>query len=242
MFNIKIPVNFSSPYKAENIQDFWARWHMTLTRFFTGYLYIPLGGNRKGTFRTCLNILIVFLVSGIWHGAGYTFILWGLLHGILNVLTRLFHQWKKQIPLLQNHTGFFFQVRRLLAVAATFVAVNIAWVFFRADSVSQALAILRSLFDLHTPGVYAELASFFNLPEIRYILKILRADTFAFSSYFAMIVFCLISAFLIWGCKNIAETENQLKPNTVKCVLLSMLFLYCLISLSGVSSFLYFNF
>lgn len=242
LFNLKIPVNFSSPYKAENIQDFWGRWHMTLTRFFTCYLYIPLGGNRKGSFRTYLNILIVFFVSGIWHGAGYTFILWGLLHGILNVLTRLFHQFKKRIAFLQKDAKFFQKLRKILAVAATFIAVNITWVFFRADSVSQAFSVLGSLFAFDKPSVLAELASFFNLPEIWYILKALGLYQFSGSTYIAMIAFCLISAFLIWGCKNIAETEKRVQPTAVKCVLLSMLFLWCLTSLSGVSSFLYFNF
>lgn len=89
MMNIDITMNFNSPYKAISIVDFWKRWHITLTRFFTRYIYIPLGGNRKGTLRTYFNILIVFFVSGIWHGANWTFILWGILHGIANVFTRM---------------------------------------------------------------------------------------------------------------------------------------------------------
>lgn len=92
LFNIRIPVNFLSPYKSKNILEFWDRWHITLTRFFTRYLYIPLGGSRKGMLRTCVNVLLVFLVSGFWHGAGWSFIVWGLLHGVLSVLTRL---WRK---------------------------------------------------------------------------------------------------------------------------------------------------
>ena len=91
MMNIKLPVNFNSPYKAVSLSDFWDRWHMTLTRFFTKYIYIPLGGNRKGNARTRLNILIVYLVSGFWHGANWTFILWGILHGIVSVFERIVH-------------------------------------------------------------------------------------------------------------------------------------------------------
>ena len=102
MFNIVIPRNFNSPYKALNIIDFWSRWHMTLTRFFTEYLYIPLGGNRKGKMRTYLNIMIVFLLSGLWHGANWTFILWGGLHGAANVLTRAFRStWEKMNTVFQ---------------------------------------------------------------------------------------------------------------------------------------------
>lgn len=90
MFNIKLPMNFNSPYKATTITEFWKRWHITLTRFFTQYVYIPLGGNRKGKIRTYINVLIVFLLSGIWHGANYTFIVWGILQGVGSVITRIF--------------------------------------------------------------------------------------------------------------------------------------------------------
>ena len=96
MFNIKIPMNFNSPYKALSIVDFWNRWHLTLTRFLRTYVYFPLGGSRKGTVRTYINIIIVFLVSGLWHGANWTFIFWGFLHGVANALTRLF---KKSVEL-----------------------------------------------------------------------------------------------------------------------------------------------
>lgn len=96
MFNIKLPQNFNSPYKATSIVDFWVRWHMSLTRFLREYVYFPLGGSKKGKARTYLNIMIVFLVSGIWHGANWTFILWGVLHGVLNCLTRACDKlWKK---------------------------------------------------------------------------------------------------------------------------------------------------
>lgn len=242
LFNIRIPVNFSSPYKAENIQDFWGRWHMTLTRFFTGYLYIPLGGNRKGTLRTYLNILIIFFVSGIWHGAGYTFILWGFLHGLLNVFTRMFHKFKGHISFLAKDTGVLHQLRRILAITATFLLLNITWVFFRADSVTQALTVLGNLFDFGRTSAITELASFFNQTEVWYLLKVFHIDQFSFSPYLGMAAYCLLSAFILWGCKNIAETENHFRPRAVSCILLSALFLWCLTSLSGVSSFLYFNF
>ncbi|MGL5964435.1 MAG: MBOAT family O-acyltransferase, partial [Fusobacteriaceae bacterium] len=100
MFNIVLPLNFNSPYKALNIQDFWKRWHMTLGRFLTNYLYIPLGGNRKGDKRTLLNLLLVFLVSGVWHGAGWNFILWGGLHGISILIHRVWKSKKIYMPKL----------------------------------------------------------------------------------------------------------------------------------------------
>ena len=88
LFNVELPANFNSPYKSSSITEFWGRWHMSLTRFLRTYIYIPLGGNRKGMARTCLNVMIVYLVSGIWHGANWTFVLWGLLHGALCCLNR----------------------------------------------------------------------------------------------------------------------------------------------------------
>ena len=90
MFNFEFPQNFNSPYKAATIGDFWKRWHITLTRFFTRYVYIPLGGSREGKFKTYINIMIVFLISGIWHGANLTFILWGFIHGVILVFEKIF--------------------------------------------------------------------------------------------------------------------------------------------------------
>ena len=92
LFNIKLPINFNSPYKATSIQDFWRRWHITLSRFLREYIYIPLGGNRKGEFRTCCSLMATFLIGGIWHGAGWTFLFWGFLHGIAIVIHRT---WRK---------------------------------------------------------------------------------------------------------------------------------------------------
>lgn len=98
MMNIDLPVNFDSPYKAVTITDFWSRWHKTLTRFFTKYIYIPLGGNRKGLLRTCINIMIVYLCSGFWHGANWTFVLWGCMHGLFSIITRCCSRFFRKIP------------------------------------------------------------------------------------------------------------------------------------------------
>lgn len=134
LFNIKLPLNFNAPYKACDFQDFWRRWHMTLNRFLTQYLYIPLGGSRRGEVRTLVNIFIVFLVSGIWHGAGWTFIVWGILHGLTMMVNRL---WKKYGVTLPNW----------MAIPLTFFLVNIFWVFFRAESLSDAMLIVQSMFN-----------------------------------------------------------------------------------------------
>ena len=136
LFNIKMPINFNSPYKALDIQDFWRRWHITLSKFLTTYLYIPLGGNRKGKYRTYINIFIIFFVSGVWHGAGWTFIVWGTLHGVASIICRW---WKL--------AGF--KMNKVLAWMTTFLFVHLAWVFFRAATFTDALTVLKAMFGLN---------------------------------------------------------------------------------------------
>ena len=97
MLNITLPINFNSPYKALSIRDFWKRWHISLTKFFTKYVYIPLGGSKKGKLFTYLNTMIVFCISGLWHGANFTFILWGVLHGIFMILDRIFDKYENKV-------------------------------------------------------------------------------------------------------------------------------------------------
>ncbi|MCG8525517.1 MAG: MBOAT family protein [Opitutales bacterium] len=132
-FGINLPINFNSPYKARNIQDFWARWHMTLSRWLRDYLYIPLGGNRKGEARTYRNLFIVFLLGGIWHGAGWTFIVWGVLHGVGSMFFRVWQKMKMPMP-------------SVVAWLITFIYAHIGWVFFRAPNVSEGWSMLKRLF------------------------------------------------------------------------------------------------
>ncbi len=163
LFNIKLPINFNSPYKALNIQDFWRRWHITLSRFLRDYIYIPLGGNRKGRFRTYYNLFVTFLIGGIWHGAGWTFVFWGFLHGIGMVIHRFFKE-------------LGYSMNKYLAWFITFVFVNITWVFFRAKEWDDAIRLLKGMF-----GFYG-----FKLPQINYFnvenypaLFVLIISTFA---------------------------------------------------------------
>jgi D-alanyl-lipoteichoic acid acyltransferase DltB (MBOAT superfamily) len=139
LFNIRLPQNFNSPYKAASIQDFWRRWHMTLSRFLREYIYIPLGGNRKGRLRTYFNNMAVFLIGGFWHGAGWTFIMWGFLHGAAQVIQRIWNERGRPLP-------------RRLAWAITFLFVNVTWVFFRAESFGQALRLLKGMAGLNGFG------------------------------------------------------------------------------------------
>jgi len=133
MFNIKLPINFNSPYKALDIQDFWHRWHITLSRFLRDYIYIPLGGNREGRCRTYINLMIVFLIGGLWHGAAWTFVFWGFLHGAAIIIHRI---WKT----------LNYKLNKILAWFITFNFINITWVFFRARSWDDAIKILKGMF------------------------------------------------------------------------------------------------
>lgn len=141
LFGIKLPINFNSPYKSANIIEFWRRWHITLSNFLRDYLYIPLGGNRKGQIRQCINLIIVMLLGGLWHGSGWTFVVWGGLHGIYLVIN---HQWRSFRRSLGQDLGQSRWWSRGLACLVTFLAVVVGWVFFRADNIADAIALLKA--------------------------------------------------------------------------------------------------
>jgi len=132
LFNIRLPINFNSPYRALDIQDFWRRWHITLSNWLRDYVYIPLGGNRRGPSRTYVNLLITFLLGGLWHGAGWTFVIWGAMHGVALCVQRL---WQ----------GAGRRLHPWLALGVTFLFVNFAWVFFRALTFDDALRLLKGM-------------------------------------------------------------------------------------------------
>ncbi len=143
ILGIDVMKNFDCPYLAGSIAEFWRRWHISLSTWLRDYLYIPLGGNRKGKLRRNINVLIVFAVSGLWHGANWTFVLWGLIHGVYQVIGYLLRPVRDFVITRSgvNRKGFS---HRLLRIIVTFILVNYAWVFFRAKTVSQALTIIRS--------------------------------------------------------------------------------------------------
>lgn len=136
LFGIDLMKNFKSPYFSKNIKEFWSRWHISLSSWFKDYLYIPLGGNRKGKIRTCINYLIVFLTSGLWHGANLTFVFWGFLHGVAQVFENLFFSKNKRIK----------KIPSFIRVMIIFVFCTLAFVFFRASSINEAFLIFRKIF------------------------------------------------------------------------------------------------
>lgn len=140
MFGIQLPLNFNAPYRATSIIDFWRRWHMTLSRFLRDYLYIPLGGSRKGPTRRYVNLMITMLLGGLWHGAGWTFVVWGGLHGLMLVVN---HLWRRVFP-WRLETWWSLACARLV----TFLAVTVAWIFFRAETFGGAVTVFKGMMNL----------------------------------------------------------------------------------------------
>ena len=243
MFNFDIPMNFNSPYKALSVADFWKRWHMTLTRFLTRYIYIPLGGNRKGRARTYLNIMIVFLISGIWHGANWTFILWGVIHGLGQCFNRAFGGlYAKMVNCLQKGSIGRIMLYPLKAVQwlITFAFVNITCLLFRADSVKEWTDILKRL-SVPYYNIRKELLEAFRIPKLNQLLGLFGAsiddNAVLYIGMYAMMAFALIICLFF---KN--NYERRYEKNALSLIFTWALLFICVLSLSSVSVFLYFNF
>lgn len=228
LLNITLPINFDSPYKAISIRDFWKRWHISLTRFFTKYIYIPLGGNKKGIFFTCMNTMIVFVISGIWHGANWTFILWGIIHGLLCVFDRIFE--KKQDKI-------FLYVRWLV----TFVIVNVLWLLFRSDTIQQWWEILKKMILMQNLNVSDGIINSFNLQE-----SILLSDILGIGCLvekirgFWMYIYILMAGGLCLLFENNYRTVY--KKSWIMMIVSAIAFVWGVISLSGETVFVYNNF
>ncbi len=233
MMNIKLPHNFDSPYKAVSIEDFWRRWHMTLTGFLRKYIYFPLGGSRRGKIRTYINIMIIFLISGIWHGANYTFIIWGLIHGMLNCFDRLI---KKLMPEKQN------TLVKCIRVVFTFTAVNFLWLLFRCGSLSQAAMLFGRLFEGRTEGMTAVISSGFNIPEFRIVESFVPFAASMVTKMPALpaYIFLGAAAAVVFVCRNSHETE--FKPDVKTALFTIAALFWSVMSFTGISSFIYAGF
>lgn len=227
-FNIDLPINFDSPYKALSIRDFWKRWHISLTVFFTKYLYIPLGGSRKGKVRTYINILIVFLTSGIWHGANWTFILWGILHGLFNVIDRISEKYKKNIL-------------NFIKWICTFIIVNILWLLFRSESIEQWLHLLCKALCLCSLEISDGLIETFVLPESAFLFRFLHLRRLNETIQGFSLLLFIISSFGICLIPN-NNYKNQTKNNWITMIMAAIAFVWSFLCLSGESVFIYNNF
>ena len=227
LFNIRLPVNFNSPYKATNIQDFWRRWHITLSRFLRDYVYIPLGGNRKGGFRTYNNLMATFVLGGLWHGAAWTFVFWGFLHGLALIIQRL---WSK----------LGIKLWTWLAWLITFNFVNITWVFFRAKEWDDAAKVLGAMFSLDNiilPNILENRLSFLTDFGIYFGGFVVNIGGGFYSPIWIFSGFILVLMF-----KNSIQKLDRFKMNYKTALWSGIAFTVGVLSLNKVSEFLYFNF
>ncbi|MBL6974068.1 MAG: MBOAT family protein [Sulfurimonas sp.] len=223
LFNIRLPINFNSPYKATSIQDFWRRWHITLSRFLKDYIYIPLGGNRKGELRTYTNLMATFILGGIWHGAGWTFVFWGFLHGIALVVHRA---WSK--------VGF--RLWTWLAWLITFNFINIAWVFFRAKEWNDATKVLDGMFfgNILLPFDFSAYGIDFIIFSYSWLSN-LNADIYICIELF-------LALLIVLKLKNSNQLTNNMKLNLPSLIFIILIIISGFLNLGGVHEFLYFNF
>ncbi|WMC92307.1 MBOAT family O-acyltransferase [Kineothrix sp. MB12-C1] len=223
MLQIDLPVNFNSPYKANTILDFWDRWHITLTRFLTKYLYIPIGGNRKGSLRTYLNIFIVFLCSGLWHGASWTFIIWGILHGCFMIFTKRF-------------TSFINKVPKIINKLATLLFVNFTWILFRSESFNIFKQMIRAILQNQWGRLNETMCGYFQPVLFENLINIEVP-------YWIWAILAFVAVFIIiFRCKNVMEKATMLKYSTVSILWTIVVALISILSFSGISTFVYSRF
>jgi D-alanyl-lipoteichoic acid acyltransferase DltB (MBOAT superfamily) len=256
LFNVRLPVNFNSPYKSLSIIEFWRSWHMTLSRFLRDYLYIPLGGSQKGKIRRYVNLMITMLLGGLWHGAGWTFVIWGGLHGVYLVIN---HAWRN----LKQRMGWYDggKLARFGSGLLTFLAVVVGWVFFRADNFSVAMEILNGM--LGSNG--CSFSKYTEASAIGSVLKSLGAQfvgtlTISNQPSSKIIKLIIVGLFIVFKMPNVQQimanypsaldsdrlhnkpTSLTWQPSLVDAAVIVVLGYFVLINLHKQSTFLYFQF
>jgi alginate O-acetyltransferase complex protein AlgI len=256
VFGIRLPVNFNSPYKARNIADFWRRWHMTLSRFLRDYLYIPLGGNRFGSLRRFTNLFTTMLLGGLWHGAGWTFVVWGALHGLYLIV----HQgWEALCRRLGWASRRSTRTGRCAAVSLTFLAVVVGWVFFRSPTVAAAWALLEGMAGLNGVAVPSALASRLGLSDSSLQASGISVVSSSGRNFVMAWLWILVLLPVVFWAPNTQELFSRVNP-TLQSGLralrapwawmpskrwaagLALVFALGLLSLTRPSEFLYFQF
>ena len=257
MFGVRLPLNFNSPYKSVSISEFWRRWHMTLSRFLRDYLYIALGGNRRGRVRRYANLLITMLLGGLWHGAGWTYVVWGGLHGIYLVIN---HGWQA----LRERMGYEKPgaVWRIFAAIITFLAVVLSWVFFRAITFGDAIVIVRGMtgeFGVSLPqAIVAQLGSLTDVLHSIGVTTYLGGGQ-RFIEVYAWVIFAALIAFLAPNTQQIAARFEpalgfhsadstspvfpvRWAPTLAWALCIGVLGAVCILALNRPTEFLYFQF
>ncbi len=241
MFNIELPVNFNSPYKACSVKELWQRWHMTLSRFFIQYVYIPLGGSRKGKIRTIFNTFMVFFLSGLWHGANWTYIAWGTMQGLLVIWDNLgivgVKGSNEKVPAKVY-------IPRWLGWLFTFGFFNLSLFFFRSDNMTNAFQMFRNVLAFKDTGYLNKIVVNLDIPEfylLKQVLNMARPDMINYMYMGIFILLLLISGFILtW--KNAVQIVEEYPLSTKLCLFVTVVFVWSVISFSQVSTFIYFNF
>lgn len=242
MVGIQLPLNFFSPYKAANIIDFWRRWHMTLSRFLRDYLYIPLGGNRHGKTRRHVNLMTTMLLGGLWHGAGWNFIIWGGMHGAFLVINHIWQGLCRQ----KGIAPFASTIGRICAVTITFIAVTLSWVFFRAQSFDGAVAMYKGMFGLNGFVLSNDV---FPILNISWIMFLLIAIPVLILTFAAPNTIQFMRATLRFPADHHFKQFNrhrtvllQWRPNIFYAVITAIIAVIAILSLTKTTAFLYFQF
>ena len=241
MFHIELPLNFDSPYRSCSIKEFWQRWHITLSRFFITYVYIPLGGSRRGKARMLLNTFLVFLLSGLWHGAAWTYVAWGAMHGLLVVWDNL---GIVGIRGREEKRPSRFHIPAWLGWIFTFTLFNLSLFFFRSESMLAAIQLFKNLTSIRFSGKLFEVAAQLDISEIYVVRQVLDLAAPSAAGYLYLIVMLALFAlafFLVFR-KNAYERATYNELTSKRCWSICILFVWCVMSLSQVSTFLYFNF
>lgn len=229
MFNYELPKNFDHPYRSTSMKEFWNRWHMTLGRFFVTYVYIPLGGSRKGIKRKMFNYMIVFLLSGLWHGASWNYVMWGFLNGLGIIFCSL------DLKLIKN---------KFISWFCTFGYFLFTLIFFRCETMNDAGIVLKGLLNPIGVKFVVDMAQYMDIPELyvwKQALEIAAPGMIRGLYFTAFVIVMLLAAIFLFG-KDPEEIVKEGRYTTKKALGLSVIFIWSVISLSGVSTFLYFNF
>lgn len=229
MFGIEVAQNFDSPFKSASVKEFWRRWHITLGRFFTRYVYIPLGGSRRGKGRTILNTLIVFTLSGLWHGAAWTFVFWGFLHGIAVAFDSL---------------GALRLPKKWMHQALTFVYVCLAFVFFRASTIGEGFAVLRAMIVPKWNGFLFRMAEALDPSEFYVLTKAASLGAPALLPWINLILLLLLIGIcaVVLAAQNAPAIVQEGVYSKKAAFLTACLFAWSVLGMTGVSTYLYFNF
>jgi len=244
MFGVKLPINFDSPYKATSIIDFWRRWHITLSRFLRDYLYFALGGNRKGNIRRYINLFLTMLLGGIWHGAGWTFVAWGMLHGTYLIINHAWRKIRKDIFKWPEYAGGGeITVARIL----TLLAIIVGWVYFRADSINGANHLILTMSGSNGVSLPTDLAVKLSwLNNIGFVFNGMFSGSSAeLGEGIKWIMLIFIIAIALPNTQQILNYKNTtaiIKAPYILGLCLGIGFYYIFTRLSAEAEFLYFNF